>query len=155
MAYFDNLIKQSSENDQKNETFEEDKKFRIYHDDIWVSLLRGLKCNVCSKTDLSVQHSNEKRFQFKVQLYCTSCKEVINECYSSPQEKDIIDINLRMTSAFLDMGAGYAGMQKLGSDLNMNRMSDATFTKYSRTSRPVHARADVPLSPSRTVRPIR
>lgn len=79
---------------------------------------------------MDVQYSNEKGFQFKAQLVCSSCKEIINESYSSPQQNDIVDINLRMTSAFLDSGAGYTGIQKLGMDLNMNVMSDATFTKY-------------------------
>lgn len=102
-------------------------RYRIYEDSFLDDLLRGLKCKICSKPDLCVNYSNDRGFQFKITIVCSSCNEINNECYSSPQ---VNDINLRMTNAFLDMGAGYAGMQKLGTEMNMNILCRKTFTNY-------------------------
>ena len=39
-----------------------------------------------------------------------------------PVEKEVPRINERITNALLDMGRGYSGMQKLGTEVNMDIM---------------------------------
>ena len=120
-----------SEVDESQCEFEEKPtKYRIYHENIWDKLLEGLKCKNCSKSSLVAKHLSERGFQCKIQLFCIACEAVNNECYSSPEERNSIDINERMTNAFLDMGAGYSGLEKFGTELNMNIISERTFTKY-------------------------
>ena len=130
-----------SEEDEGNEPNEKAKfatnnnskksaKYRLYKDDIWETLLKGLKCKNCSKPNLIVNHCNKNGFQCEVQIYCTACDFINNKCVTSPYENNSIEINELMTNVFLDIGAGYSGVQKFGSELNMEIMSHTTFAKY-------------------------
>lgn len=93
-------------------------------------MLAGLKCKFCSKPELNVKHSKEVGFSSHIQVICQNCETVQNECYTCPQEGiKSASINERMVNAFLDMGTGFAGLQKFATNLNMNIMSSALYCK--------------------------
>ena len=70
-------------------------------------------------------------FACKIRIFCPFCKTINNECSTSPSENGLTEVNQLMTNAFIYMGSGYSGLEKLGCELNTNIMSKTTFAKYT------------------------
>ena len=100
-------------------------------DDTLESLLKGLKYKNCSKSNLSVKYYGfQNGFQCEVQIVCSARDFVHNKCKTSSCANGSIEIKELITDAFLDMGAGYSGVYKFSSELNMEIMRHKTFAKY-------------------------
>lgn len=116
----------------KCEQFSSMSSYTIVSDDVWVTLLKELKCDYCHEKSLRVDKSTELGFSTKLQLVCGSCENQYASTFSSsrvPQQMQFC-INKDMVEAFLKIGKGYSAMEKFSMALGLKPMDQKTFDKY-------------------------
>lgn len=98
------------------------------------NLIENLACPKCKQLTLSTKVSHRFGLASKVEVECSSC-DIISDFYTSKKivDTNTFDVNYRMVSHFISNGQGYSAMEKLGIVLNMEIMSNSTFSKMTKS----------------------
>ena len=102
----------------------------------------GLVCPVCQKSELEVTlHDKKEGFVQKLILHCQNCEDIGLD----PEKKSVntservdpdsnnhssFDLNIRMSSAFIYMGLGYAAVEQFGMFLNIPVICKTVFDEH-------------------------
>ena len=105
----------------------------IVHCAVLSSLVANQSCTSCKKHTLSIRAVYRT---LRLETFCTSCNMVLNSTLSSDQIGETQATNSpfvvmwSVISATMDMGAGYAGLEKFSRYLDMPVMTRNTFLKH-------------------------
>ena len=101
------------------------------------SLVANLPCTSCKKRTLSIRAVHRTLGMVcGLETYCTSCDTVLNSTLSSDRIGETQASNSpfvvvrSVVSATMDMGVGYAGLEKFSRYLDMPMMTRNTFLKH-------------------------
>ncbi|GFT24138.1 uncharacterized protein TNCV_2063861 [Trichonephila clavipes] len=98
---------------------------------MWTSLLQNVPCSDCNQFSLNILTHNSYGFSTKTELVCKKCKKSYGHAFTSQREKPCrkFDINTKLTSAFLAIGRGHAGLETFSAILGTPCMDRKTFSK--------------------------
>lgn len=110
--------------------------FYLVHNSVWEELYTGMLCTYCGKQNLCANTVDSLGFAFKIVVKCNNCNSLIKEILSSPRvahhetTRAPFEVNRRMVDTFLDIGKGFASMQKYCMGMGMTCMSSTAYSKH-------------------------
>lgn len=113
---------------------ENDEKYSIVNLRFVEQLVGKLACPECKQVSLVLETLERVGLAQKLQVHCTNCIGLtIAETYTSDKVENKFDVNRRVVKHFLSTGQGFSALQKFCVVMNMDGMSNSTFSKYSKS----------------------
>ncbi|KAK3920751.1 AP-1 complex subunit beta-1 [Frankliniella fusca] len=139
-----NLTPKSSKSAKKINQFKgpigaelSDEEYYLVNSAFLRDLVSVMSCPDCGTTENEISVSEKKGFCHRFVIECKVCGKIICDSYSSKRvaatdssSRPPFEVNKRMTTAFLDIGAGHTAMTRFCSAMTINCLESSAFYKH-------------------------
>lgn len=94
-------------------------------------------CNHCGNVGLEIVEANELGLASELHLKYKSCTNIISRCPTSHRTVTAanapFEVTTHIVTAMIDIGVGFAVLEKFTTVMGMNSVHHMTFNKYAKT----------------------